>query len=126
MIDDGVNLIDCEMVRSIKDLGFRCNNEGYFKTIIELFEKQSLSLLSQIYEAIHTADYRQVAHICHSLKGSSLCLGAKKLAAACNQLEVEAKKDILSAQTHKQNLQALAHGLNQVFLDSLKALKQQL
>jgi HPt (histidine-containing phosphotransfer) domain-containing protein len=115
------SLIEWEMVKSIKAVGSRCNNPNYFSKILELYEKQSVQMLGQVEQSLQANNFAALAHIAHSMKGSSLCLGANRLAAACDRFEVAVKSEGIE----KSQLYGMVEDVKHTFNESLAALKTQ-
>ncbi|MDP2774805.1 MAG: response regulator [Nocardioides sp.] len=61
--------------------------------IIERFESGALTVLSALEQSVSAADAGDVAAQAHSLKGSAANLGLAGLAAVCERIESEARRD---------------------------------
>lgn len=75
------------------------------RSIIDVYMVESVSLLERIAAAIAHGDSPQLARHAHKLRGSSLSMGANRLAARCTELEeyglggrIDGQADILHRQ----------------------------
>ncbi len=58
--------------------------------IAATFLQEAPAILQRLEQAVSTADMRQIGRIAHTLRGSSLQLGAQRLASCCAKLEQQA------------------------------------
>jgi signal transduction histidine kinase/CheY-like chemotaxis protein/HPt (histidine-containing phosphotransfer) domain-containing protein len=61
--------------------------------LVELYLATSVTQLQQMTESVAARNLLQVRRLCHTLKGSSITLGAHRLAACCHALEAEPTED---------------------------------
>ena len=84
-------VIDKEQIANLKSL-FSDSFRDFVHTYFEDFEKKDKELTA----ALHTKDVHSVIKIAHTLKGTSLNVGAKGLADLCEQLELAGKSGDLT------------------------------
>ena len=63
------------------------------RRLVEVFQGECRSLMSQLAEAVAESDVRQVQYLAHTLKGSANLLGAARLGATAFELDRAAKED---------------------------------
>ncbi len=71
----------------------REGSEDFFREITELFCQEAPAQIERIVRALGSGDMALVKREAHSLKGSSLSMGARGISALCLQLEEAAKQD---------------------------------
>ncbi len=113
-------LIKWDMVQSIKDLGIRIDNPNYCLKILDLFETQSIDMLSKMEASLKENEPSHLAQIAHSLKGSSLCMGANRLAALCHRIESEFRTD----KVDWHEISSMVEKVKQTYAESLRELKR--
>jgi two-component system sensor histidine kinase/response regulator len=69
-----------------------------FEELIDAFDEQQQTCVAEIGGAIERRDHSEVRRIAHKLNGSSLGVGAARLHACCQQLELGKDTDPTSAQ----------------------------
>lgn len=79
-------LIDMTQINNLKEL-FSDGFEPFLVTFYEDFEKKE----NELFTAIQNNDMVSIAKIAHSLKGSSLNMGALVLANLCQKIEAASK-----------------------------------
>lgn len=57
------------------------------RSIIDVYTSETVALLERIADSIAQGDSPQLARHAHKLRGSSLSMGASRLAARCTELE---------------------------------------
>lgn len=80
------NVIDLEVLEALE--AFRCPDDPDPRIkLISLYLNFSSGLVEHIKSAIRASDGQSLASAAHSLKSSSLSMGARKLGALCHELE---------------------------------------
>lgn len=89
-VDDevvAVALLDQEVLENLRDLPGEGADDLLGELII-LFAQEAPPRIAGLRDALHQADAKRVMQVAHSLKGSSANLGATRMTALCNQLEL--------------------------------------
>ena len=81
-LDSLLNMDTVDMLREMDE------GTGFFADLISEYVAQSTTLLSTIHAGIQADDLQKVGAAVHTLKGSSLNLGAEAVGQQCAQLEV--------------------------------------
>jgi HPt (histidine-containing phosphotransfer) domain-containing protein len=71
-----------------------CGETELVEELIAIFQTDTASRLEVMARAVQAADYPVVRQEAHTIKGSSLQVGAVHVAAICLQLEMEARKPV--------------------------------
>lgn len=66
--------------------------DGFLVEMIDLFQTDASAYLARIEESAKTANASALKKSAHGLKGSSGNLGAQKMSALCNQIEIAASE----------------------------------
>jgi HPt (histidine-containing phosphotransfer) domain-containing protein len=69
-----------------------CGEGALVDELIEMFQTDTASRLDILRRAVETADCRIAGSEAHTIKGSSLQVGALKVAAVCLQMETVARQ----------------------------------
>lgn len=64
---------------------------NFFAQVIQMYVDQSTEIVEKIESLLPVMDLPQMASLAHKLKGSSLNLGANKIAETCRQIELKGK-----------------------------------
>jgi len=64
------------------------HNETLAKEMLTLLTDELPSLTTQLIDAFHSENVKQVAHLSHQMKGSSCYCGATQLKDLCGMLEI--------------------------------------
>ncbi len=67
-------------------------SDNFFKSLIEIFEQRSPSILKEIEQSLVEQDFFQIEKKAHALKGSSSNIGAEKVSQICGEIEELARK----------------------------------
>ncbi|MEM1416800.1 MAG: Hpt domain-containing protein [Myxococcota bacterium] len=89
--------------------------------LLEIFLGDSMTQLEVIRGHLASGDHHQLTRAAHTLKGSSLNMGARELADACAQLEKSA--DVAEAQTLLAAVEAEAEKVREIFGGELARLR---
>lgn len=89
-------LIDRTQVHKIKQM---VDDDGgtFFASLIALFEEQGAELMSDLRDGVAVQDWPSVRRAAHSLKGSSLNIGGRQIAALCRGIEACLADDEIDA-----------------------------
>lgn len=79
-------LLDMKVITQLKKLGGDDSGK-FFRQLTEMYMKLTPSLLTAIRQNIESANLEAAGNAAHKLKGSSLNLGAAKIAALCKKIE---------------------------------------
>lgn len=85
--------------------------------VLDLYLEDAPQLLASIHKAVIAQDFSSLRFAAHSLKSSSATLGAKRLAALCQELEMKDRSE------EGRSVAGLNRQLQQVYLQTLAALK---
>jgi CheY-like chemotaxis protein len=83
--DDGA-LIDKEAIRRLMDIG-KQTDPGFLSQVLDMFMAQAPKCIEDIRSGREKGDYNQMWQAAHKLKGTSLNIGAKKMAESCKHIE---------------------------------------
>lgn len=120
-------LIEWDVVQSIKNLGLRINKPDYWVKILSVFESQSGQMLDQMEKSIKENSLSSLEQIAHSMKGSSLCMGAKRLAAICSRMEQDFRtKNANCDDLSVAHLAETVEKVKEIYLESIASLKRQI
>ena len=101
--------LDEKTLKQIRDIG----GDKLLKKLIDLFVENTPMRLVEMRRALNGSDWSRAAHAAHSLRSSSVTLGATALASRAAELE---------ALANRKDLEPLAAGLED--LESLAAAAQ--
>jgi HPt (histidine-containing phosphotransfer) domain-containing protein len=96
------NSIDCSLGSDISDLWVlpealrqlqECGETELVEELIVIFQSDTASRLEVLARAVETGNYVTARQEAHTIKGSSLQVGAVRFAEACRLMEMEARKD---------------------------------
>ncbi len=79
--------LDPETLRRLAELDQ--GNPGFFARIFDIYECETRKKLDALFELLSGYDSAEIAKIAHSLKGSSITLGATLVAELAAQIELE-------------------------------------
>lgn len=88
---DKEQLLDLNIIQGLKDLS---DDDSFFLEIIDLYKEQYPQILNSIKSTFSNNDLQGLSKASHALKGASLNIGAKELAAVCKTLEINSKSGI--------------------------------
>ncbi len=71
----------------------RSGGEDFLREITDLFCSETPAQIGRIERALKSGDLDSVRHEAHSLKGSSLSMGARRISALCVQIEEAVKQN---------------------------------
>ena len=79
---------------ALKQLGARkkYRKRGLVSRVVRLYLEQTPKLLDELAQAIRQSDSEAQANIAHTLKSSSMTVGAKTLADTCREIEEASRK----------------------------------
>jgi CheY-like chemotaxis protein/HPt (histidine-containing phosphotransfer) domain-containing protein len=94
-IQKGVQTYDAHNFRCILDtskldmlrIRKQQRNKGLVKKVINLYLEQTPKLLDTLNASFLSGDYESVMHMAHTLKSSSMTIGAEKFAGVCHEIE---------------------------------------
>ncbi len=87
-------LLDMNAIKRIKDLGGQ-DDSTFLQQVINMFLKQAPSIVDEILIYEKNGDIEKMWQAAHKLKGSSMNIGAKWLAAVCKQVEIKGRESEL-------------------------------
>jgi HPt (histidine-containing phosphotransfer) domain-containing protein len=79
--------------KRIDELSLMDNDGSFLKELVELFSQDSESSLTELQDSLREGDLVNVKKVAHRLKGSALSIGANRLAALANEIELEPEPD---------------------------------
>jgi len=82
------SFLDMDVVNGLKEIG----DKGFVDDMVKLYIEQSVDLINSIRENSAKSNFERVFLDTHSLKGSSLNLGARDIAELCRQIETKIKE----------------------------------
>ena len=85
------DLINTEIIDSLKSLGMASDDKPFINEIIELYFAEVPSLLLKIKTAVDNLDFQTLQVEAHTFKGASANIGAAGVSAICSLLEQKAK-----------------------------------
>jgi HPt (histidine-containing phosphotransfer) domain-containing protein len=77
-----------DVINGLKEIG----DQDFLNDMVRLYIEQSTDLINAIRENSTKSDFDKVYLETHSLKGSSLNLGARDIAELCRQIETKIKE----------------------------------
>lgn len=92
MIDadgDGESLVQIAVIEHLASIQERAQDPAFVSTVVSLYLQHTPPLLDNLTTALAAADGVAISRLAHRIKGSSLSVGAKRLAKLCEQLEAE-------------------------------------
>lgn len=93
-IENEMELIDQNAFDRIKKLGGE-NDTVFLSQVIGMFLKQAPVVIDDILENEKNGNIEKMEQAAHKLKGSSLNIGAKKLASICREIELKTRNNEL-------------------------------
>lgn len=90
-VDDG---LDRELLAELLCLG------AGFDEVVQMYLDTAPAQLAELAGAVASADLRDIGRTAHVLAGSSACVGAHRLSAACSELERAADAGRLPGAPH--------------------------
>jgi len=81
------SFLDMEVISGLKEIG----DKAFLKDMVNLYLTQSVELIDRIKNDSAKSNFNEIYLEIHSLKGSSLNLGAKDIADLCKQIEAKIK-----------------------------------
>ena len=115
---DYLSLLDRTVLEDIRKLSAG-GYANYLDKVIGLFEKSSPQLAQSIHDAVARNDAKALHLAAHSLKSSSMLLGATALAAFCRELETMGRNNAM------QDASVQLSALDAEFEGVLRALQQE-
>jgi HPt (histidine-containing phosphotransfer) domain-containing protein len=82
-------MLDAEVVEGLRELE-KDDNEGVVESLYALFQKNAEKSFAAIEAGIAIRDFGMIGAAAHSLRSSSLNLGAVELVEACAEIEMRA------------------------------------
>jgi CheY-like chemotaxis protein/HPt (histidine-containing phosphotransfer) domain-containing protein len=109
------SLLDRARIQELRD----AFTPEQFAELIDAFDKQQQTCMDEIGDAIERRDRGEVRRIAHRLNGSSLGLGATRLHAHCQQLELGEDTDCDLSEPRMTELRATANEASQALRHEL-------
>ena len=109
------SVMDKDMINNLKDMG-----ADIFVELIQLYLEEAPNQIAEIRQLFASGNAKAMGEAAHSLKGSSLNLGANDLANICKQIELKGKRGDLSA------LEGLFDQLDQQYQEVQKELEHEI
>ena len=113
----GQQLLDLEIIESIRDVGDVRDSDGFARELFDLFSEQSDLAVRELTSAVSRDDLAQVRYFAHRLKGSAANIGARALSRQAEELENVARGD-----GDGESLRGLTVSLGKLREESLRAL----
>ncbi len=88
MESENEQLLDLNIIQGLKELD---DDDSFFKEIIELYNEQYPGIIENIKSSYNSRNLEALSKAAHALKGASLNIGAKELAAVCKTIELNSK-----------------------------------
>ena len=85
------NLVDQSVIRRLKEMA--PDDPNFLKEVIEMFLEQAPEIIRDMEESYKKKAFELMGAAAHKLKGSSLNMGAKKLAEVCRELEIRGRSN---------------------------------
>lgn len=104
-------LLDYDAVMRIKKLGGESDN-SFLSKVIEMYLSQSPAIIDSLQMEITSGNLKAAAQLAHKLKGSSLNIGAKKIAEISREIELKSNDGNI------KNLSSLCSQLISFFPDT--------
>ena len=89
--DDAGDVLDLELVESLRDLGTASRDPGFLHDLVDQYLTEVPSRLGQLEELSHRGDMAGLGEAAHGLKGTSGTMGATLAASACAAMEEAAR-----------------------------------
>ncbi|MCE1166117.1 MAG: Hpt domain-containing protein [Bacteroidetes bacterium] len=86
------DLLDLSIIQGLKEMNDEEND--FFKEILGLYNEQYPELYGKIKQSAISNDLESLSKTAHALKGASLNIGAKELAAVCKTVELNSKNGV--------------------------------
>ncbi|MBS1515866.1 MAG: response regulator [Bacteroidetes bacterium] len=83
------SFLDMDVISGLKEIG----DSSFLNDMVKLYIDQSSEIINNLRECAVKSDFEKVYLDTHSLKGSSLNLGAKEIAELCRQIETKIKEN---------------------------------
>ncbi len=109
-------LLDQNAIQILSELSEQ-THRNLVSEVIELFLEHAPVQLSKISDAIAEQNFKQIQMTSHRLKGSSLNVGAKRVAELCRLIEEAARNDVILLDAWKK--------LQSAFPETLRLLKSE-
>ena len=106
----GESAIHKTTLQELKDLGAGMGDCTFFPELLEAFKIDSNKHLTALHSAIKEGDSDRLHQEAHALKGASLTIGAKRLAAVCQRMEILGKKRSLEGAAGEMEVLAVEFG----------------
>lgn len=87
-----VLVLDKQVIEGLKALE-NGNGNSFVNGLLNVFSKQARTISTEIKTQFEQNNLKEVFKSAHKLKGSSLNVGARKLAAICEEIEIAAKEN---------------------------------
>lgn len=79
-------VLDLDTMAHLRSLAEEPGSEGLLEELFQLFFTETTQRLAELHVAVRRDDSHSVAFIAHTIKGSAVELGARRLALACSDL----------------------------------------
>ncbi len=109
----GEPIIDPKRMIMLKDMETSPNTNEFLKELVTIFCRDTPEIIRAIGTAIENADNHLACQLSHRLKGYSYNLGAMKLAALANYLEINFVGELL-----KDDIQLIKSILGEIYTEA--------
>lgn len=79
-------LLDAVTIKRLIDIG-KSTDAAFTLQVLEMFSRQAPSCINEMRSSMEVADYATIWKSAHTLKGTCLNIGAKKVAEICKEIE---------------------------------------
>ncbi|CAN5478643.1 hypothetical protein BH11BAC2_BH11BAC2_23140 [soil metagenome] len=87
---ENTDLLDLDAINRLQDIG-KNTDPGFLQQVMDMFMKQAPEGIEKMQDAYERGDFTVLWQSAHKLKGTSLNIGARKLAAICREIENRGK-----------------------------------
>jgi PAS domain S-box-containing protein len=109
-------MIDQSIIQRLKNMAL--SDPGFLKEVINMFLAQAPVIIREMEQHCKSNEFEKMGQAAHKLKGSSLNLGARKLAEICRDIEIRSRTNDL------RECEQMLASLNMVYEKSVEELKQ--
>lgn len=89
---DAGEILDDQALSQLKALEDPADsNDHFLDELIDMFKRETRPLVVALESQVRARDFRQVEYLAHKLKGYARNLGAKCLAASCEEIETSSR-----------------------------------
>ncbi len=113
-------MVNSQVLTDLAKIGKTNNSKNYAGRLLDIYRSQSEDLLGQLEQAISASDSPEIIRCSHKLAGSSVTLGASKLAEDFIEIQESAK----FANFSHDEMDQLFENIQRTYTDSLGLLEK--